>query len=360
MEATYVIKHGKQLRKGYTTGSCAAGAAKAAAMMLVSQKVVDLVEIETPAGVKLQLSVLDTEITNESASCAVVKDSGDDPDVTDKVKIYATVKKRSDGEIIIEGGQGIGRITRAGFIGTPGDAAINPVPRKMIGEEVGRVAKHGWDVLIYCPEGEAIAKKTFNANLGITGGISILGTTGIVDPMSEEAWKQSVFLEIDAIEFAKSPEIILYLGNYGQRLIAQLALTAPSVKISNFIGETLLYCQTQSFEKVTLIGHIGKLSKLALGAFNTHSKVCDTRIEAFVYYLALAGAPLSLLHQVNQCATAEEALRYLIKEDAYATIFHEMELGCVERIRRYLKDPEFNIQVILFSIDYGLLGSARS
>ncbi len=351
----YVIKHGQALKKGFTTGSCAAAAAKAAAMMLENGKVPDFVELHTPAQVVLTLGIVDAQFDEKTASCAVIKEAGDDPDVTDKIRIYAQVQKRNDGQVIIEGGAGIGRITRAGFIGEVGEAAINPVPRQMITEAVSQIAEHGWDVLIYCPTGETVAQKTFNSKLGIEGGISILGTTGIVDPMSDEAWKQSIYLEIDAIVFAQSEELILYLGNYGRKIIDQLHLDAPRVKISNFIGETLLYCNTKAFDRITLIGHIGKLCKLAIGSFNTHSKVCDSRIESFVYYLALADAPSALIHDINQCKTAEEAVQQIM-EEGYESIFDAMTQGCVQRIQSYLKYPKLEIRIILFSINHGLLG----
>jgi len=354
MNEIYDIKDGQRLRCGYTTGSCAAAAAKAAALMLETGAIPAFVELETPAGVTLTLRVEQPRLEADCASCCIVKDAGDDPDVTNGIKIYAEVKRRSDSDIRIDGGEGIGRITRKGFWGDVGDAAINPVPRKMIREAVGAVASHGWDVLIFAPRGREIAQKTFNPNLGIEGGISIIGTTGIVRPMSDDALKRTIFLEIDLIAENSTAEILLCLGNYGEKMASVLPRRMPAVKISNFIGEALAYCHRKGFRQVTLFGHIGKLSKLAIGAFNTHNRVCDARIEAFVYYLALAGAPHSLLLQVNQCATAEDAAHLLI-DSGYRQIFADMQRGCVERIRRYVKDEHFLVDVVLYSLQHGIL-----
>lgn len=350
----YAIKDGKKLQCGYTTGSCAAGAAKAAAMILHTGSIPEYVDIETPAEIPLHLKVEKPLIRNERASCCIVKDAGDDPDVTNAMEIFAEVRKRDDGQILIEGGEGIGRITREGFWGKVGAAAINSVPRQMVRNEIRKIAEHGWDVLIYAPKGKEIAKKTFNRNIGIEGGISIIGTTGIVRPMSDDALKTTIYLEIDKIAEDCKDEILLFLGNYGERMVAELGLHVPKVKISNFIGESIAYCYHKGFRKVTLIGHIGKLSKLSIGAFNTHSKVCDVRIEAFVYYLALAGAPITLLQQVNQCKTSEEALQ-LIFDESYGHVIHNIRQGCIERIKRYIKDEDLQVNVILYSMEYGIL-----
>lgn len=354
MESRYIIKNGKKLRYGYTTGSCATGAAKAAALMLKSGKVIEYVEIDTPAGIRLRLKVEEPLIELDKASCAIRKDAGDDPDVTDKMLVFAEVGKRGDKEIKITGGKGIGTITRKGFWGEVGESAINPIPRKMIKTELASLSETGWNVLISAPEGEEIAKRTFNSKIGIKNGISIVGTSGIVEPMSNAALKKTIYVELDQLVEDGRKEIILYLGNYGQRVVEDLNLNLPGVKISNFVGEALLYCQTKKFEKITLIGHVGKLSKVAIGAFNTHSKYCDTRIESFVYYLAVANAPAELIQKVNECASTEEVV-ILLKENKREDIFEAMKQGCVKRIRTYLKDQNFSVDVMLYSMDYGIL-----
>lgn len=350
----YIIKDGKNLRCGYTTGSCAAAAAKAAAIMLETGKVVKYVEIDTPANIRLKLEVNNPVISEREAYCSIIKDAGDDPDSTDGIGIYARVNKRDDGKIIIDGGEGIGRITRRGLFGEIGDAAINPVPRKMIEDEIKKISDTGYDVIIYAPKGEDIGKKTFNSNIGIKGGISIIGTKGIVYPMSEEALLKTIYMEVDMVEDKYGLDhIVLVPGNYGEKISESLKMNEPRVKISNFIGDILLYVYNKGFKSVTLIGHIGKFAKLSIGVFNTHSKVCDGRMEAFIYYLALMDAPKHLLHRINKAVTAEEGLNICI-EEGYGRIIKEMEKGAEDRIRKYIKDDDYKVKVIIYSMERGV------
>lgn len=355
MHELYVVKDGKRLRCGYTTGSCAAGAAKAAAKMLMTGEQLDCIDIDTPAGIRLSLNICKTFINGEYAGCCVVKDAGDDPDVTDKLEIYARVSRRNDGQVVIQGGEGIGTITRRGFWGEVGQTAINPVPRRMIREALNEISPDGFDVVIYAPNGTEIAKRTFNENIGIKGGISIIGTSGIVEPMSEDALKKTIYLEIDSAYEDGADELVLFPGNYGENVVKGLKLGGRGIKISNFIGDTLSYINEKGFKGITLVGHIGKLSKLSIGAFNTHNKICDVRIEAFVYYLALAGAPREFLEKINNCKTSEEAVK-LVMENGYEEVFTAMVKGCGDRIRSYLKQSALEVKVIMYSMDYGVLG----
>lgn len=349
----YVIKDGQSLRCGYTTGSCAAGAAKAAAIMLEKGEEIEFVEIDTPADIRLRLSVHNAIIAEGYASCCVIKDAGDDPDVTDGIEIYAKVRKTQGNEIIIDGGQGVGRISRKGLFGEVGQAAINPVPQEMIRKELRKVSQGGYNVLIYVPQGQVIGEKTYNENIGIEGGISIIGTKGIVYPMSEEALLKTIYMEMDAIEQRCGKDnIVLVPGNYGEKLAISLMPEKPRVKVSNFIGDSLSYGYNKGFKSITLIGHIGKFAKLSIGAFNTHSKACDARLEAFVYYLALMGGPLGLLEEVNESLTAEQALNICINR-GYGDVVKAMEAGAEKRIRRYLKDESYDVEVIIYSMERG-------
>lgn len=350
----YVIKDGKKLRCGYTTGSCATAASKASTVGIVTGTIPDFIEIDTPAGIVLNLKVENKEITDDYASCSITKDSGDDPDSTDEIEIFSKVSLREDDKIVIKGGKGVGTITRDGFWGKSGEAAINPVPRKTIEKEVRTVTDRGLDVEIYVPKGKEIAKKTYNSNIGITGGISIIGTKGIVEPMSEEAFKKSIYIEIDSIKDRGKTDIVLYLGNHGEKIYNEMQNDADGVKISNFIGDSISYCYNNGFKSVVLVGHIGKLCKLSLGAFNTHSKICDLRIESFVYYLAMRQAPISVIEEVNQCITSEEALSVIINS-GYRCIIKDMIKGCESRIKRYVKDENFDIKVVMYSMDLGIL-----
>lgn len=354
MKDMFVVKRGKKLRCGYTTGSCSAAAAKACVIMLLENREISKVSIDTPSGMNLELEVFSPELGPGFSSCCIIKNGGDDPDVTDGMEIYARVSRRSDRQIVIDGGDGIGRITRKGLFGKVGEAAINPTPRKMLQNEIRKVSPEGFDVLIYAPRGTEIGKKTFNPNIGIEGGISILGTTGIVEPMSEKALLETIYLEIDMLYDEGYRDIILFPGNYGENMVRHLGLVGKGVKISNFVGESMLYVYNKGFKKVTLVGHIGKFSKLSLGAFNTHSRVCDIRMEAFIYYLAFVQAPLDILNQVKACTTSEEALGVITKS-GYQSILQDMKKGCIERIRKYLKDDDFDIEVCIYSMKYGVL-----
>ncbi len=354
MDPLYIIKEGKSLRCGYTTGSCGAGAAKAAAIMLEKKEIVNYVEIDTPAGIRLKLEVSNQRLGDEYASCSIIKDGGDDPDVTDGMEIFVKVSKRKDGQVIVDGGTGIGRIKRKGLFGEIGDAAINPVPRQMIEKEVKEVSNDGYDVLIYAPKGEEISKKTYNKNIGVEGGISIIGTKGIVYPMSDDALLKTIYMEVDIVEEKYGKDnIILVPGNYGEKMVEELDMAGGKVKVSNFIGDSLLYIYNKGFKSVTLIGHIGKFSKLSLGVFNTHSRVCDGRMEAFIYYLALRGASMEIIHKMMNTITAEEALNICI-EKGYKEIVRDMEKGCEDRIRKYLKDENFPVRVIIYSMERGI------
>lgn len=350
----FVIKEGKNLRCGYTTGSCAAGAAKAAGLMLETKEIIHYIDIETPADIDLKLDLHNQAIEGDYATCSIVKDAGDDPDNTDGIHIYAKVKKRDDGKIIIEGGQGIGRIMRKGLFGKVGQAAINPVPRSMIEKELHKVTGSGYDVLIYAPLGEAIGKKTFNSNIGIEGGISIIGTKGIVYPMSDDALLKTIYMEVDMLEQKNGLDhIVLTPGNYGEKISDTLGMGDSKVKVSNYLGDSLLYVYKRGFKSVSLVGHIGKFAKLSIGVFNTHSKVCDTRIEAFVYYLSLMGAPNLLIEEVNGAITAEEALDICIRQ-GWGRVLREMEKGAEKRVKSYLKDPDYPVKVIIYSMEWGL------
>ena len=350
----YVIKEGKSLRCGYTTGSCAAAASKAAAIMIETGEIIKFVEIDTPANIRLKLEVNNPKIEKDKVSCSIIKDAGDDPDNTDGMEIYAEVKKREDGEVNIDGGIGIGRIRRKGLFGEIGQAAINPVPRQMIEKEVREVSESGYDVIIFAPQGEQIGKKTFNANIGIEGGISIIGSKGIVYPMSEEALIKTIYMEVDMAEEVHGKDhIVLVPGNYGEKISDSLGISEPRVKVSNFLGDSLLYVYNRGFKSITLIGHIGKFAKLAIGVFNTHSRACDARMEAFVYYLALMGSPIELLNRINNTLTAEEALNICI-ESGYGEVIRHMERGAEERVRRYLKDENYHVKVIMYSMERGV------
>lgn len=352
----------QKLRQGYTTGTCAAIAAKAAAKRLFDEEWKKRERILTPKGVWVETEILDGTVTEKKVSCAVKKDAGDDPDVTDGILVYAAVELTEQPGIAIDGGEGIGRVTKKGLSQQIGEAAINPVPKAMITGEVREVLeKNGYlggaKVEIYVPKGREIAKKTFNPRLGIVDGISILGTTGIVEPMSEQALLQSIQVEMQVAKANGTRDLILTPGNYGEDFIREeLKLSLSSaVKSSNFIGETIDMALETGFDSILLIGHAGKLVKLAAGIMNTHSHMADGRMEIFTAHAALAGAPREVLQRLMECIAVDEAVR-ILKEYDY---FESTMGGILKKVEFHLKQRCFHevpIGAILFSQTYGILG----
>lgn len=310
---------GKLLRCGYTTGSCAAAAAKAATAMLLSGTPTETVSISLPNGEQLTLSVLQQETHADFSTCAVQKNSGDDPDVTDGMLIFAHVSKTGHG-VSIDGGAGIGRVTKAGLDQHAGVAAINTVPRQMIASSVLEACREhhyagGIHVVISAPEGEQLAKRTFNARLGILGGISIIGTTGIVEPMSNKALIDTIRLELRQLSAQGVRAVLLTPGNYGEAFATEalkLSLRAH-IACSNFIGDTIDAAAELGFEQILLVGHIGKLVKLGIGMTNTHSSNGDGRMETLLACALEAGAPLELLQQIYGCISTDAALALLFE-----------------------------------------------
>lgn len=356
----YVSKGSKKLRCGFTTGTCAAAASAGAARMLLSGKVIENITVITPSGNSVTVGLTDIKKENDYVSCAVQKDSGDDPDVTDKILVYSTVSYEKSG-ITVDGGEGVGRVTKKGLKQQIGEAAINPVPRKMIEEQLKTAASDysydgGLKAVISVPMGIQIAKKTFNPRLGIEGGISILGTAGIVEPMSEQALIDTISVELDVRKAQNEEFIIVTPGNYGQDFLRDnLGIAVDKcVKCSNFIGDTIDMCIEKGFKSMLLVGHIGKLSKLGCTIYNTHSRYADGRMEAFALCAALCGAEREVLENILGCITTDAALEILKKEG----IFDETIKMLEKRIDRSLKlraKGSIEIGMITFSEEYGIL-----
>ncbi|MFC3395130.1 cobalt-precorrin-5B (C(1))-methyltransferase CbiD [Brenneria rubrifaciens] len=360
-----VWHHGRQYRKGYTTGSCATAAAKVAALMVLRQQVIEQVSIVTPSGVTLYLNVEQPLIEGEQATAAIRKDGGDDVDATHGMLIFARVALRDRTDIHISGGEGVGTVTRNGIGLAVGSAAINRTPRQTIEAAVREVIGplRGADITIFAPEGEARAKKTYNGRLGILGGISIIGTTGIVTPMSEESWKRSLALELEMTRAAGQDKVILVPGNHGERFVReQFGLDGQRVVImSNFVGYMLQETVRLEFRRVVLIGHPGKLVKVAAGIFHTHSHIADGRMETLIAHLALLGAPHPLLLAVNQCETTEAAME-LIEQHGFQAVYTHIARRICERINQMLRFSVAppTVDAILFSFDNQVLGSNRA
>ncbi|WP_121576079.1 cobalt-precorrin-5B (C(1))-methyltransferase CbiD [Brenneria alni] len=355
---------GRQYRKGYTTGSCATAAAKVAALMVLRQQTISQVSIVTPSGVTLYLNVEQPLIEGRQATAAIRKDGGDDVDATHGMLIFARVTLCEHGEIHIRGGDGVGAVTRKG-IGLPvGSPAINLTPLQTIEASVREVIgpSRGAEVEIFAPEGAARAKKTYNGRLGILGGISIIGTTGIVTPMSEESWKRSLALELEMKRAAGENQVILVPGNHGERFVREhLGLNSQRVVImSNFVGYMLQEAVRLGFRHVVLIGHPGKLVKVAAGIFHTHSHIADGRMETLIAHLALMGAPHDLLRAVNRCDTTEAAME-LIAGYGFQAVYHRLAQRICERVNdmlRFSAEPP-SVDAILFAFDNNVLGTNR-
>lgn len=360
----------KELRKGFTTGSCGAAAAKAALYMLLTGSVKDEIEIITPGGALFRTEVKDIFRGENRVRCAVVKDGGDDPDVTTGLHVTAEVRaeERTDGdlEIQIEGGPGVGRVTLPGLDQPVGNAAINRVPRQMIEKELSEVAelldfRGRIRVILSVPGGEAAAERTFNPRLGIEGGISILGTTGIVEPMSTRAILDTIRVELNQRKALGDRIAAVSPGNYGLNFMKETYGydLNRSVKCSNYVGDTVDMVREMDFRGMLLTGHIGKLIKVSGGIMNTHSKEGDARMELLAAGVIRAGGSMDTLRGILNCRVTEEALG-IIQAESPALLRTSME-SVMDRILYYLRKragEELPVECILYSNEFGLLAAS--
>lgn len=365
------------MRYGFTTGSCAAAASKAAAYMLLTGKAKNKITIQTPKGIAYTADITDIKRSENEVSCAVIKDGGDDPDVTTGAYIYASVrilhsdtcalcKKRQDLVIInIDGGDGVGRVTKPGLDQPVGNAAINHVPREMIEKEVREVCelldfKGTLDITISVPKGKELAERTFNPRLGIVGGISILGTSGIVEPMSSQALIDTIRVELRQRYSFGYDYVAVAPGNYGLDFMKESYGydLDRSVKCSNFIGETIDMAADMGFKRMLLTGHIGKLIKVAGGIMNTHSREADCRIELLTAFAFKCGVEPEYIKLIMDSLTTEEALAAL-KESGrlYEVMDYTMERICFYLDKR--AKGRLEIDCIMYSNEFGKLAKSR-
>ncbi len=359
----YISAGGKRLRCGYTTGTCAALAAAGAARYLTEGTWPETVSLRTPKGWRVEVPLEACRAEPGRAICAVRKDGGDDVDRTHGARIEAAVALTESPGITIQGGPGVGRVTKPGLDQPVGEAAINRVPRQMIARAVEEVLsaagyEGGASVVISVPEGEVIARQTFNPRLGIEGGISILGTSGIVEPMSAQAVVDTIALELRQAAAQGEKRLILTPGNYGLDYLRRQGMDQweiPMVKCSNFIGEALDEAVLDGFSEILLVGHVGKLVKLAGGIFNTHSRMADCRAELFCAHAALAGGDKTLCRALMDCSTTDACLARLDE----AGLRDPVMAGLLGAMREHLSrraGETCAVGAVLFSSEYGLLG----
>ena len=357
----YIRSGQRRLRCGYTTGTCAALAAAGAASLLLLGEAPERLSLVTPKGLAVEAAPEGLRYEGDAAVCGVRKDGGDDADATHGLVVVARVEKSPGPGVRIHGGEGVGRVTKPGLDQPVGAAAINRVPRQMVEAQARAVcAKAGYagglEVTLSIPGGREAAQKTFNPALGVEGGLSILGTSGIVEPMSQQALVDTIALELNQAAALGARGLILTPGNYGEEFLRQHPLGgAPVVKVSNFIGDALDLAAGHPFRQVLLVGHIGKLVKLAGGVMNTHSRYADCRAELFCAHAACCGASRQVCLELLQAATADRCLEILdgagLREPVLRRLLEAIQLHLDRRVQ-----GKYRVGAVLFSNTYGLLG----
>lgn len=369
LEDYYVIKNNKKMRFGYTTGTCAAAACKGAAEMLLGDTHISEVSFMTPKGIPLRLELLDIHRDENAVSCAVRKDGGDDPDTTDGLLVYASVEKTNEktgDKFHIDGGVGVGRVTKPGLHQEIGEAAINPVPRAMILRSAEETAeKYDYDgnlkITVYVPGGEEVGKHTFNPRLGIEGGISILGTTGIVEPMSEKALVESIRVEMKQHKAQGEDYLLVTPGNYGLTYLRE-HMDLPfekNIKCSNYVGETVDMAVDMGVKGILFVAHIGKFVKVAAGIMNTHSHSADARLEVLAACAVRAGGNLDCVKAILDSNTTDDALQVL---KDYGIMESAMRI-MMEKIQFYLNHRSYSqilLGAVVFSNVHGYLGQTEN
>lgn len=347
----------KYLREGVTTGSCATAAAMASAIWQMEGKCPVSMEVDTPIGKKLLLPV----VPMSDGVCGVVKDAGDDPDVTDGCTVVVQVKMEDfKGPVAFCAGEGVGTVKSEGLKVPVGEPAINPIPRQMIEQHLRKViGERAAQVTVSIPGGEKLAKQTFNGRVGVEGGLSVLGTKGIVRPMSEEAVKDSLVLELNVRIAGGVKDVAFVLGHTGEERVHELyGEHICCVQISNYIGFMLDEAQSRGFDRILIAGFAGKLVKVAADIMNTHSHVADGRREVLCTYAALEGVRTSVIREIYESKTVQGAIDVMERENLlylWNIIADEIERKCRMRVL-----DSMDIGVVLFGKDNAILGESSS
>ena len=352
------MKKNENLRSGYTTGACAAAGVKAALIYMTTKSVVESVEITALDGTILKIPIKNLKIISEDEiEAEVIKFSGDDPDITNGASVFTTTKKFDSEEIIFKGGKGIGKITRAGLSVPIGEPAINPGPRQLIKNVIKEFFTEsiGFEITISIPAGVELAKKTLNPILGIEGGISVIGTTGVLRPMSEEAFKKSLVPQIDVALAAGFDTLIFVPGKIGEVAAINQGLPKESiVQTSNFIGYMLESAVERKVKRVILFGHIGKLAKVAAGVFYSHNRIADGRLETIAAYAAAEGLKSSEVKKILQSNTTEEAMKF-IADNNFEHVYDIIAERASIRSKRYIFN-ELEVGTVLVDRNGNILG----
>lgn len=303
--------------KGYTTGTYASASAKGAVIVLFSGALPKEVEVSLPGGERVEIPLSGGCASDGKGLASALKGWSDDPDITRGMEIVVEAREAEAGEILLKGGEGVGRVTKPGLRAEEGEPAINPVPREMIARACREVLPEGKgvEVTISIPGGEELAKKTLNPKLGIVGGLSILGTSGIIQPWSDRAYRESLLPQIDVALARGFREVVLTPGNLGYRLAVENGVPEDAViKVGNFFDSMLESCREKGIDRVLLLGYLGKLLKLSAGIFNTHSKLADARSEILAANAAILGADKEEVEMIMESSSSQEALTSLEPE----------------------------------------------
>lgn len=357
-----IEEESKNLRRGWTTGTCAAAAAKAACLALMTGEFPALVEVTLPGGQRPAFALAMEEKGNGFAKAGIVKDAGDDPDVTHGALIMSTVRRGAVGTgITFKAGPGVGTVTRLGLPLPPGEPSINPVPRKMIAQAISEVC-HGerdFEVEISVADGEKIAERTLNGRLGILGGISILGTTGIVIPFSCASWIHSIWRGIDVARAAGLDHISGATGNVSEKAaqahhdLSEIAL----IDMGDFVGGMLKYVRSHPVPKVTIAGGVAKMTKLSQGMLDVHSKRGLADLEALAKVAAEAGADADLVTHIAVANTVSHAFQ--IAGESGFPLGDRIAALAWTTAAKALRTPDIALEILVFDRQGQLVGKTH-
>ena len=354
----------RPLRYGWTTGACATAAAKAAYTALLTGAFPDPVEVALPRGQRPAFALASTALDDGSATAGIVKDAGDDPDVTHGALILATVRRGAPGSgVSFRAGEGVGMVTRPGLPVPPGEPAINPVPRQMLRQAIAEVAAAHQEagdveVEIAIPGGEALAAKTMNLRLGIVGGLSILGTTGIVVPYSCSAWIHSIYSGVDVARAAGLTHIAGATGSASEAAVQKLHGLPETalIDMGDFVGGLLKYVRTHPVPRVTIAGGVGKMTKLAQGLLDLHSRRGSVDLGVLAGLAEEAGGSRALGERIVGSNTAAEAFSHA-EADGVA-LGNEVARAGWETAARVVAGKPVEVEIAVFDRDGRLVGHA--